>query len=131
MLATMMGGVEVKHTTWISGHKLLTINFLYVLMGDMGDLHPPKDPDRREIALAPLEETELRQTILKRREDSRGGGRAAVGGLVAAVGRRDARAQVAEANLANLDRRCDKQRRRANRSGFLVATRTTCRRSSV
>ena len=64
VMATMMGGAEMRHVTARNGSEMLYINFLYVLTGEMGDLHPPKDPQRREIALSQEETTELRQTIL-------------------------------------------------------------------
>ena len=44
---------------------MLTINYLYMLIGEMGDLHPPKDESRREIALSHAETTELRQQALR------------------------------------------------------------------
>ena len=35
-----------------------------MLATETGELHPPKDPDRREIALTPALEAALRQTVL-------------------------------------------------------------------
>ncbi|KAL1520391.1 hypothetical protein AB1Y20_021977 [Prymnesium parvum] len=64
VLATMMGGLEMKHVVSTNGSECLTINFLYILMGEMGDLYPPKDPMRREIGLSNSEVAELRQVVL-------------------------------------------------------------------
>eukprot|EP00966_Prymnesium_polylepis_P050559 1170198-Prymnesium_polylepis.1 len=33
-------------------------------MDELGELHPPKDPDRRQILLPPEEVTEIRQIVL-------------------------------------------------------------------
>ncbi|KAL1511965.1 hypothetical protein AB1Y20_005245 [Prymnesium parvum] len=65
VMATMMGGLEIRHFKSNRGSEVLTINFLYILMGEMGDLHPPKDPQRREIGLDDVEATELRQIVLR------------------------------------------------------------------
>ena len=37
---------------------------MYVLMQGTGDLHPPKDNKRREIALLPADEADVRQAAL-------------------------------------------------------------------
>lgn len=102
VLATMMGGVEIRHATSSSGVEVLTINFLYVLTGEMGDLHPPKDPERREIALSPAEETELRQLILRDATELGRAGAKLSPGWWRQVGD-ESRALQEEAHLANLE----------------------------
>lgn len=63
LVATMMGGVEMRHVTHPDG-DWWSCNFQYILMDDMGEMHPPKDANRREIALPATEVTELRQIVL-------------------------------------------------------------------
>lgn len=102
VMATMMGGVEIRHTTSRNGSNLLTINFLYVLTGEMGDLHPPKDPERREIALSSEEETELRQLVLTDAKALGNKGAQLSAGWWRQLGD-EIHAQVAESHLANLE----------------------------
>ena len=64
VIATMMGGAQVRHVTAGSGSEILYINFLYALITGEGELHPPKDSSRREMLLQEPEVAELRQTAL-------------------------------------------------------------------
>ena len=52
---------------WVRGpsslHRLY-VNFQYVLADGHGELHPPKDSNRNEIALTPAMEAEFRAAIL-------------------------------------------------------------------
>jgi len=41
------------------------VNFLYSLLDEDGELHPPKDSERREIELMSEDEAALRQQVLK------------------------------------------------------------------
>ena len=66
VLATIMGGVEVTHTTAANaGSDVLTVNFFYVMHSEFGDQYPPKDSKRREIAISEWEDAELRGLALQ------------------------------------------------------------------
>ena len=62
VLATLMT-LEVSHVTREGGDKLF-VNFSYVLTEESGDVHPPKDELRIEIAIGDEEMTALREQIL-------------------------------------------------------------------
>ena len=102
VIATMMGGVEIRHTISSSGSEVLTVNFLYALIGEMGDLHPPKDTDRREIALPAAEVTDLRQQALRDATELGRAGAQLSPGWWRQLGE-EQHALVAEAHLANLE----------------------------
>uniref|UniRef100_A0A7S0L963 Chromo domain-containing protein n=1 Tax=Coccolithus braarudii TaxID=221442 RepID=A0A7S0L963_9EUKA len=59
VLATMMPPLELNWWMPPRGTGRVMINFAYVLVQGIGDLHPPKDPHRREMALS----TELVATL--------------------------------------------------------------------
>ena len=102
VVATMMGGLEIRHLTASGGSETLSINFMYVLMGEMGDLHPPKDSKRREIALPAEELTELRQIVLTDVLTLAQAGAQLSPGWWRQLGE-ESRARVAEAHLTNLE----------------------------
>lgn len=64
VVATMMAGVEISHVPLARGVERLYINFLYILADETGEIHPPKDANRVEMALLPADEAELRRRIL-------------------------------------------------------------------
>ena len=45
------------------GVERLYVNLMYVLSDEDGELHPPKDPMRNEIALSPTEVSEIRAQV--------------------------------------------------------------------
>ena len=61
-VSTLLPGMEVTYTV-SAGVEKTYINFLYVLATDAGDLVPPKDATRREMALAPGLEQKMRQQV--------------------------------------------------------------------
>jgi hypothetical protein len=60
VLSTIIAPLEI---TW--ANETLYFNFSFVLSDEAGELHPPKNNDRREILLEPAEETAIRAQILK------------------------------------------------------------------
>ena len=58
--ATMLPPIEV---TWMRGN--LFVNFMYVLVTEAGEVHPPKDSERREIALTTVLMSAVRQQVLQ------------------------------------------------------------------
>ena len=68
VIATMMGGVELRLKTvkyLQTTRHTLYINYTYILMDEMGELHPPKDTEGREMLLPDEEVTELRETVMQ------------------------------------------------------------------
>ena len=63
VMATVMAFSEFSHVLK-AGKETLFINFNYVLSDEDGELHPPKDNNRIEIALSPMQEQSIRQQIL-------------------------------------------------------------------
>ena len=61
VVAMIVPNVEIS---WVAsqGMERLYVNFQYVLADEDGEVHPPKDPNRREMELE--EVTELRQNLL-------------------------------------------------------------------
>lgn len=64
VLATIMPGAVISHVSKKKGVDVLYINFLFALITEHGELHPPKDPNRNEIALTPQEQHEIRAQAL-------------------------------------------------------------------
>ena len=64
VLATMIAPFEVSWVRGPSGLHRLFINFDYVLADGHGELHPPKDENRNEIALTPALEAQIRAEIM-------------------------------------------------------------------
>lgn len=60
-LAIPIPSVEVRH---MEQRDRLYINFQYVLADEQGDLHPPKDGQRNEIAMAPELVGDIRAQLL-------------------------------------------------------------------
>ena len=58
--ATMLPPIEV---TWMRGN--LFVNFMYVLVTEAGEVHPPKASERREIALTPALMSAVRRQVLQ------------------------------------------------------------------
>lgn len=63
VIATLLPGITIS---WVkkSGLDRLYINFMYMLSDESGELHPPKDGERREILMEPEEVREMREQIL-------------------------------------------------------------------
>jgi len=59
VLSTIMSPLEIS---WAK--ETLFLNFSFVLSDEAGELHPPKDNDRKEIAIEPAEVTAIRAQIL-------------------------------------------------------------------
>ena len=64
VLATMMPPLALNWWMPHLGTGRVQVNFAYVLVQGTGDLHPPKDNQKREMALSPQLETSLRQAAL-------------------------------------------------------------------
>ena len=68
VLATMLvsDSSPLSISWWqpIEGTARVSINFMYVLMQGTGDMHPPKDNDRREILLTAAEQQAVRAAAL-------------------------------------------------------------------
>ncbi|KAL1525795.1 hypothetical protein AB1Y20_020635 [Prymnesium parvum] len=62
VVATLLPGMEI---TW-SGQEVdrIHVNFMFALADETGEIHPPKDAKRREVALGPGLEQELREQVL-------------------------------------------------------------------
>ena len=61
----MMSGLEITHVTLPTGVPRLYANYLYALLDEAGELHPPKDAERRELLLPAATENALRVQVLK------------------------------------------------------------------
>ena len=88
VLATIMPGVEISHVVLARGVMRLQINLMYVLFDEDGEMHPPKDNQRREMDLQQHLISEL-SFARKQRRMRRAWptcGRAAVGGVVSPAG---------------------------------------------
>lgn len=65
VVAKLMPDFEISHQVLESGLEQVYVNTMYVLSTDQGELHWPKDGQRREVFVANAEEEELRREILK------------------------------------------------------------------
>ena len=61
VVATMMPPFEMYLTTG-EAMDMMSANFSYALIDEDGEVHPPKDPDRREIQLTDSDMSQLRQS---------------------------------------------------------------------
>jgi hypothetical protein len=100
VIATIMPLVEIS---WAEkqGSDRLYVNFQFVLASEHGQLYPPKDEERREIALSPQLQTDLRRQILVDIRGMAGKGFPLAPGFLRQLGR-EAAAQEVEARLLNL-----------------------------
>ena len=64
VLATLIPDMEISWVAASNGSEKLFVNLLYVLSDEDGELHPPKDSDRREIPLNQGEVSAARSAIL-------------------------------------------------------------------
>ena len=64
VVAMVMPTLEVKWTRMPNGAGHLKTNFYYMLMDVDGEVHPPKDEDRRELAIGAALELAMRQRVL-------------------------------------------------------------------
>ena len=64
VLATIMPGAVITHVSKKKGVSIAYINFLFALITEHGELHPPKDMNRNEIALYPQELHDIRAQAL-------------------------------------------------------------------
>ena len=51
MLAMPIPVIEIRHVTQ-SGRDKLYVNIQYILADEAGELHPPKNGERREMAMS-------------------------------------------------------------------------------
>ena len=65
VFSTLMPPIEVSHTVHEHGRERLHLNATYVLFNNSGDVHPPKDAHRNEMALSTELEGSLRQQVLQ------------------------------------------------------------------
>ena len=63
VIGTIMPGAVVSHVMHKRGVERLYVNLNYVLSDEDGELHPPKDSRRIEIALTPEEINEIRAQV--------------------------------------------------------------------
>ena len=61
VLATVMPPMEISWVATPMGLHRLYINFVYLLADGTGELHAPKDPNRREIGLSAAQVQEIRR----------------------------------------------------------------------
>lgn len=59
-----MPGAVISHVVHKRGVSKLHLQFMYALSDESGEVHPPKDSNRNEIALTPQEEHEIRAQVL-------------------------------------------------------------------
>ena len=64
VIATILPGAIFSHVVNKRGMSKLYINFTYALVDETGEVHPPKDENRNEIALTPQEVHEIRAQVL-------------------------------------------------------------------
>ena len=65
VLATIMPGAEISHVVLARGVMRLQISLMYVLFDEDGEMHPPKDNQRREMELQQHLISELRAQAVK------------------------------------------------------------------
>ena len=63
--ATLMWPAEISHELKSTGEEKLYLNFQWVLFDEFGELHPPKDNNRREVSIGPEKTFALREQIFK------------------------------------------------------------------
>lgn len=63
VIATVLPGMVVKSTVR-EGVEVLMVYFTYMLSTEMGEVHWPKDPERRELAIGAELEQAMRQHVL-------------------------------------------------------------------
>ena len=63
VFATVMSGAVISHVVHSRGVSKMYVNFMYALLDENGELHPPKDSARNEIALTPEEVHEIRTQV--------------------------------------------------------------------
>ena len=64
VIAVLMPTLEVTWETLANGCCQLRVNYMFVLMDVDGEMHPPKDENRRELGIPPALEQDLRQRVL-------------------------------------------------------------------
>jgi len=62
VLATLLPGVQISHTGRGEIDRL-HVTAMYVLADEEGEIHPPKDGNRREVSMSTETQTELRQQL--------------------------------------------------------------------
>ena len=63
-IAMVIPNLEVSHVTTLSGREVLYLNFSYVLFQDTGEMHFPKDADKKQIGVSAVDEARLRALAL-------------------------------------------------------------------
>jgi hypothetical protein len=64
VLAKLMPPLEISHVVLASGLERTYVNGMYALVTERGEMHWPKDNERREIEVDPEVESSLRQEVL-------------------------------------------------------------------
>ena len=65
VLATIMPPVQISWSRMACGLHRLYVNMIYLLCDENGDLHKPKDMNRREMTISPAQELAYRAMILQ------------------------------------------------------------------
>ena len=65
VLATLIPDMEISWVREGLGREKLYVNFMFVLSDEDGEVHPPKDSKRNEIAFSQRESSEIRREILQ------------------------------------------------------------------
>ena len=102
VLATMMPPVEISHVVLARGVIRLQINMMFVLIDEHGEMHAPKDNERREIELQQDLISELRAQAAKDAACLADLGAQLSAGWYRQLGREQA-AQMAEAMVLNFN----------------------------
>ena len=50
-IAMVIPDLEISHVTTLSGREVLYLNFSYVLFQDTGEMHFPKDADKKQVGI--------------------------------------------------------------------------------
>jgi len=112
VVATMLQGAEF---VWCcrGGVDKLLVKFMFVLADEMGELHGPKSADRIEIALSNEVERALRKQIVTDVKEMARQSYQLAPGFWQQIGQ-PLQAQVAEAQILNLEQRTSTKRKRAD-----------------
>ena len=63
-IAMVIPNLEISHVTTKLGREVLYLNFSYVLFQDSGEMHFPKDEDKKQIGISEADEARLRALAL-------------------------------------------------------------------
>ena len=63
-IAMVIPDLEISHVTTLSGREVLYLNFSYVLFQDTGEMHFPKDSNKKQVGISAADELRLRSLAL-------------------------------------------------------------------